>query len=97
LKETKLPATPSNLIRLVREYATPETLSMVANEWDDCPEVQRLELVAEAWATYEQGFMIVVINKSNTYGLINNTLDDTGDNAEYLSLWDNGSIKHWFE
>lgn len=98
MKETGLRANPSNLLRLIRQYATPDTLEMIKGQWDDCKtSSERLELVTEAWATYEQEVMIIVISESNTYGLISNTLDDAGDNAEYLSLWNAGTIKHWFE
>ena len=97
MKDTGLPAKPAILIRLVKQYATPETLEMIAGAWDTCPPGERLDLVMEAWATYEQEFMIVVITATHTWGLILDTLDDAGDNAEYLSLWNAGTIKHWFE
>jgi len=51
----------------------------------------------DAWDTFEQNFIIVVINATNNYGLIPDILDDAGDCKEYLELWNSGKIKNWFE
>jgi len=97
MKDTGLPATQQNLLALVKEIATPATLEMIATEWDNCPPGERVNFVMDAWDTFEQNFIIVVINATNNYGLIRDILDDSGDCKEYLELWNSGKIKNWFE
>jgi len=93
--DTKLPATHSNLIALVRKIASPETLELVANEWDTCPTAEKMDLVMNAYFTYEQEYLIVVINKTNTWGLSKDVLNSSGDCTEYLDLMNDNIIKEW--
>jgi len=95
--DTELKANTENLCRLVREIATPATLEMIAGAWDTCPAGERLELVMEAYFTHEQTYLIVKIVSTDTWGIILDTMDDAGDNALYLSLWNAGTIKNWHE
>jgi len=95
MKDTGFPTTDQNLIRVVREYATPATLELIANEWDTCPTAEKMDLVMNAYFTYEQEYLIVVINKTNTWGLIKDVLNSSGDCTEYLDLMNDNIIKEW--
>jgi len=93
--DTKLPATPGNLIALVRKIATPDTLNKIAGAWDTCPISERLELVMDCYYTFDQEYIIVKIAFSDTWGLILDTLDSDGDNKEYLELSNAGTVREW--
>jgi len=97
MKNTGFPTTDQNLIRVVREYASPATLALIASQWDDCPTAKRVDLVMESYATLEQKYIIVKIASSDTWGLIDNIEDDQGDVAEYLNLFNAGIVRHWHE
>jgi len=95
MKDTGLQCTPGNLIRLVKKIATHETLNKIAGAWDTCPTAEKMDLVMNAYFTYEQEYLIVVINKTNTWGLIKDVLNSSGDCTEYLDLMNDNIIKEW--
>jgi len=97
MKDTGLQATDQNLIALVRKIAIPETLNKIAGAWDDCPISERLELVMDCYYTFDQEYIIVKIVESDTWGLIKDVLDSSGDCAEYIDLSNSNIIKLWHE
>lgn len=95
---TKLPTTPANLLKLVKNHATSETLEMIQTELENCKtDVERAEWAMECYFSFDQDQIIVKIAASETWGLIANTEDEQGDCAEYLDLINDNVIKEWHE
>jgi len=81
--DTELKANTEHLIRLVKQYATPDTLKLIASEWD-------------AWS-WRWMLTLLLSRSTYTWGLILDTLDDSGDCKEYLELSNLNIIKEWHE
>lgn len=97
MKDTGLKATKKNLLELVKNIATPETLKLIAMEIDECKTLtEQVEWFMNCFFCFAQPYIIVKINTTGTWGLIHE-LDNNGDNEEYLDLLNDNLISDWHE
>ena len=90
MQNTELKATLINLVSLIEKHATNKTLVDIKNGIVDRDIQGSMELVKFAMDCFyanKQPFDIVIINNSNTYGLV-----QTNQVQEYLEL---GLVRRW--
>ena len=88
MKDTRLKATVTNLISLVEQHATIQTLIDRCNSlWEFTGTAEQVKFMMECFYAHEQRYDIVIINSSNTYGLV--------DPAKVKGFIESGQVRRW--
>lgn len=92
MKETGLKATVNNLVKLVEQTATTQTILDICYglaDLDITGTMEQLKFIMKCFYANEQPFDIVIINSTGTYGLV--------DPAMLSGYIDKGLVRRWDE